>query len=59
MRFAFRFVCLIAVSAALVGCDSEGNPNASSSTPDPAAANAALGKMPPAPGKGGKTAPAK
>jgi len=48
---------LIAVSAALSGCNSESNLNTESTKPDPAAANAALGKMPSAPVKGG--APAK
>ena len=60
MRFVSRFVCLIAVSAALSGCGGgESNLNSESSKPDPDKAKAALGQMPSAPGKGGKVAPAK
>jgi hypothetical protein len=60
VRFVSRFVCLIAVSAALSGCGgAESNVNSASSKVDPDAAKAALGQMPAAPGKGGKVAPPK
>lgn len=59
MRFVSRVFCLVVVSAALSGCDSEGQPNSTSDVPDQNAANAALGKMPAAPGPQGKTAPKK